>query len=241
MQGALSYARFSASIPVFPLPGPKGPRVWHDPTPMTYDGSRPDANYRGRNEAMTMQPPFRPTRAQVMAAHDKTVPDLIGPNLRVLFVGINPGLYTAAIGHHFGRPGNRFWPAMHLGGFTRRLLSPFESAELLADGYGITNLVARATATAAELSAQELVAGAKRLVRKLRRYRPAIAAVVGLGAYRVAFGKKDAAVGRQEQRIGDTVLWVLPNPSGLNAHFQVPELGRLFGELRRFADELVSS
>ena len=180
-----------------------------------------------------MEQPWRPTKAQLLAAKDAVVPDLIAPGLKVLFAGINPGLYTAAIQHHFGRPGNRFWPALHGGGFTPRVLSPFEERELLRLGYGITNVVDRATATADELKREELIAGGKKLVAKVKKYRPRVLAVVGLGAYRVAFDRPKAQVGRQEETIGDTRLWVLPNPSGLNAHYQPKDLARVFGELRR--------
>ena len=180
----------------------------------------------------------RPTRAELEAARELSVPDLIAPNLRVLFCGINPGLYTAAIGHHFGRPGNRFWPAMFAGGFTDQLLSPYDSGELLARGYGITNIVARATARADELTDEELVKGGRALISKIKRYQPRIAAVLGVVAYRVAMGRKEAKVGRQEEMIGETVLWVLPNPSGLNAHYQPGELARVFGELKEASDRL---
>ena len=180
-----------------------------------------------------MERPWRPTKAQLLAAKDKLVPDLIAPGLKVLFAGINPGLYTAAVQHHFGRPGNRFWPALHGGGFTPRVLSPFEERELLRLGYGITNVVGRATATADELSREELIAGGKKLVAKVKRFRPRVLAVVGLGAYRVAFARAKAQVGPQEEMIGPTRLWVLPNPSGLNAHYQPNDLARVFGELRR--------
>lgn len=187
-------------------------------------------------------PPFRPTRQQVLAARGKTIPDVIAPNLNVLFCGINPGLYTAAIGHHFGRPGNRFWPAMYGGGFTSRLLSPYEERELLASGYGITNLVARATATADEVSAEELIEGARRLRRKVNRYSPRYVAVVGIGAYRVAFQRPEAQVGLQEETIGRSELWLLPNPSGLNAHYSVGELAKVFRSLRlRVEEELTGS
>lgn len=175
---------------------------------------------------------FKPTRAQLLAAQGKGVRDVIATGLRVLFCGINPGLYTAAVGHHFARPGNRFWPALHEAGFTPRLLSPFEEEELLGMGLGITNLVNRATATADELGVEELVAGGARLVRKVKRLRPGFVAVVGLGAYRMAFGRPEARVGRQEEKIGRSVVWVLPNPSGLNAHYQLKDLARVFRDLR---------
>ena len=177
--------------------------------------------------------PWKPTREQLAAAASKTVPDLIAPNLKVLFCGINPGLYTAAIGHHFGRPGNRFWPALHAAGFTPRLLSPFEERALLTWGYGITNMVARATAAADELSDAEMVEGGRKLVAKIERYEPRVVAVVGVGAYRVAFDRKKAKVGRQpDHRIADSDVWVLPNPSGLNAHYNLREMAAAFRELR---------
>ena len=176
--------------------------------------------------------PWKPTKEQLLAATEKTVRDVIGPDLRVLFSGINPGLYTAAVGHHFARPGNRFWPALYAGGFTERVLSPFEERELLKSGYGITNVVARATATADLLTKEEIVKGGERLRAKVLRYRPRVLAVLGVGAYRTAFNQPKATVGRQEERIGDTLLWVLPNPSGLNANYQAPDLARLFRELR---------
>ena len=174
----------------------------------------------------------RPTKADLEAARDKTVPDVIGPGLDVLFCGINPGLYTAAIGHHFGKPGNRFWPALHVSGFTPRLLSPYEERELLDLGLGVTNVVMRTTAAAAELSDDELKKGAATLRKKVLRHRPRYLAVLGLGAYRVGFGIKKATVGPQEPTIGDTNVWLLPNPSGLNAHYQLPNLAREFRRLR---------
>jgi double-stranded uracil-DNA glycosylase len=175
----------------------------------------------------------RPTKAQVAAAVGRTVPDLIRPDLTVLFCGINPGLYSGATRHHFARPGNRFWPALHAAGFTRTLLSPWDEHLLLDDGLGITNLVARATATAAELSAEELRAGRRRLERKVAQYRPRWVAVVGIGAYRTAFDRPKAAMGGQQERLGGSALWVLPNPSGLNANHQLPELTQAFRALRR--------
>jgi len=180
-----------------------------------------------------MKEPFKPTPEQLRAAHGKTLPDVIAPDLKVLFCGINPGLYTAAIGHHFGRPGNRFWPTLHRAGFTPRLLSPYEERELLPLGYGITNVVDRATAAADELSAEEYVAGGKKLEAKVRQYWPRVLAVLGVGAYRTAFDRRGAAVGRQEETIGNAAVWVLPNPSGLNAHYQAGTLAEVFAELRR--------
>jgi TDG/mug DNA glycosylase family protein len=186
---------------------------------------------------MLAAPPPRPTKADLIAAAQKTVPDLIAPNLKVLFVGINPGLYTAAIGRHFGRPGNRFWPALFAGGFTERLLSPYENESLLERRYGITNLVSRATARADELTSEELRAGAKSLAKKVRRYRPKIAAIVGITSYRIAFDRPAAQLGLQEERIADASIWVLPNPSGLNAHYQPAALAKLFRELREAAEQ----
>jgi double-stranded uracil-DNA glycosylase len=180
--------------------------------------------------------PWKPTKQQLLAAKDKTVRDVIAPGLGVLFCGINPGLYTAAVGHHFARPGNRFWPALYAAGFTERLLSPFGERELLKSGYGITNVVMRASAAAEELSREELREGGKRLAAKVRRYRPRALAILGLGAYRVAWERPKAVIGRQQETIGETIIWVLPNPSGLNAHYQAKELGRLFLELKSAVD-----
>ncbi|HEY4322042.1 MAG TPA: G/U mismatch-specific DNA glycosylase [Gemmatimonadales bacterium] len=175
--------------------------------------------------------PVRPTRAEQLAAENTTIPDLIAPGLRVLFCGINPGLYSGATGHHFAKPGNRFWPALHASGFTPHLVSPANERELLDHGVGITNFIARTTATAAELGREEYPAGRKTLERKIRKYHPRWLAIVGLGAYRIGFADPFAVVGRQERMIGSTGVWVLPNPSGLNAHYQPKELARLFGEL----------
>ncbi len=177
----------------------------------------------------------KPTKADLLAAADKFVPDVIAPGLRVLFCGINPGLYSAATGHHFARPGNRFWPTLHAAGFTPRKLHPSEERELLALGYGITNVVERASAAADELSESEVVAGGKRLIARVKRYKPRFLAVLGIGAYRVAFVKPKASLGEQTERVGETRVWVLPNPSGLNAHYQADSLTRLFRELREAA------
>jgi TDG/mug DNA glycosylase family protein len=173
----------------------------------------------------------RPDKAQIAAAAGKTVPDLIRPGLKVLFCGINPGLYSGATGHHFARPGNRFWPALHLAGFTPRLLSPWEEHLLLDLGLGITNLVARATASAAELRVSELLAGRRRLEQKVKRYSPRYVAVVGIGAYRTAFERPGALMGQQPESIARSGLWVLPNPSGLNANHQLADLVRAFAAL----------
>ncbi len=160
---------------------------------------------------------------------------MIAPGLRVLFCGINPGLYSGATGHHFARPGNRFWPTLHRAGFTARQLHPTEQRELLNAGYGVVNLVNRTTATAAELEPGEFVAGRKRLAAKLRRYRPRVVAFLGVGAYAQAFGVKSAAIGLQDQEFEGAQVWVLPNPSGLNANYQLPDLVRLFRALKRSA------
>jgi TDG/mug DNA glycosylase family protein len=180
------------------------------------------------------QPPRRPTPAEVQAAKGRTIRDVMRKDLDVLFCGFNPGLYTAATGHHFARPGNRFWPALHDSGFTRRRLKPWEQQELLDVGCGATNLVARATATAAELDDDELREGGRRLARKVRRDRPRVVAIVGLGAYRVAFGRPRAVLGRQDETIAGAALWVLPNTSGLNANHQAADFAKAFGELRAF-------
>jgi len=165
------------------------------------------------------------------------VPDVVADGLRVLFCGINPGLMTAATGHHFARPGNRFWPVLHLSAFTPRLLKPSEQDELLSYGLGITNVVARATARADELTSEEYVQGGRLLSAKVQRLRPRRLAVVGVTAYRAAFGDRKAQIGPQERMIGDTQVWVLPNPSGLNAHWTAATMAEEFGRLRAAAAE----
>ena len=180
-------------------------------------------------------PSRRPTLAELQAAAGRTVPDLLAAGLDVLFCGINPGLYSAAVRHHFARPGNRFWPALRSGGFTPRLLDPSEERELLQLRLGITNLVRRATASAGDLTADELRRGAERLTAKVRRFRPRFLAVLGVGAYAEAFGRRQVKLGRQTEPLGGTVVWVLPNPSGLNAYYQLPDLAALFRALRREA------
>ena len=174
----------------------------------------------------------RPTKDELQAATGRTVPDVIAPGLDVLFCGINPGLYSGATGHHFARPGNRFWPALHGAGFTTRLLDPSEEHLLLEAGCGITNLVPRTTAIAAELTKAELADARHALERKVQRYKPRWLAVLGIGAYRIAFDCRDANIGKQPERLGSTGVWVLPNPSGLNAHYQLPDLIHLLAELR---------
>jgi double-stranded uracil-DNA glycosylase len=163
------------------------------------------------------------------------VADVIAPGLRVLFCGINPGLYSGATGHHFARPGNRFWPSLHLSGFTPRRLAPWEEGELLGYGLGITNLVARTTAKASELSDAELRAGGAALADRVSRYRPRWLAVLGVTAYRQAFGLRVGAVGPQDSGLGSARVWLLPNPSGLNAHYQLPDLVAEFARLREAA------
>jgi double-stranded uracil-DNA glycosylase len=175
---------------------------------------------------------WRPTKEQLESARALRVPDVIAPDLDVLFSGINPGLYSGAVKHHFARPGNRFWPALHRSGFTPHELSPFDERELLDLGLGITNIVNRTTARADELTADELRRGAANLKRKAKRYQPRVLAVLGISAYRNAFGVSKATFGLQTQRIHDTEVWVLPNPSGLNAHFQLDRLVESFSELR---------
>jgi double-stranded uracil-DNA glycosylase len=174
----------------------------------------------------------RPTAGDVAAARGGTIPDVARPGLRVLFCGINPGLYSAATGHHFARPGNRFWPALHRSGFTPREFRPDEQDQLLGLGLGITNIVARATARADELTTQELAEGGELLRDKARRLRPRWLAIVGVTAFRAAFGQPHATVGAQRLTIGVTSLWVLPNPSGLNASWTTPKLIEAFRDLR---------
>lgn len=173
-----------------------------------------------------------PSKGEIAKAKNRTIQDVIAPNLKILFCGINPGLYSAAVGHNFARPGNRFWPTMFKAGFTGRLLSPYEERKLLEYGYGITNIVKRATASADELSKEELIEGAKKLKSRVRRYAPEYLAVVGLTAYRTAFKSPKAIIGLQEEKIANTRIWVLPNPSGLNAHHQLPDLIQYFTALR---------
>lgn len=174
-----------------------------------------------------------PSRAELAAAHDKVLPDVLADHLRVLFCGINPGLWSAATGHHFARPGNRFWPALHASGFTPRQLRPDEQETLPSLGLGLTNVVARASARADELSAEELLEGGGLLREKVERHRPAWLAVLGVTAYRSAFSDRHARVGPQDASLGATRVWVLPNPSGLNAHWSAAALA---GELARLRE-----
>lgn len=174
----------------------------------------------------------KPTPADVAAARGKRLRDVLAPGLTVVFCGINPGLYSGATGHHFARPGNRFWTALHRSGWTDRLLDPSEDRTLPRYGIGITNLAPRTTAAASQLTTEELRAGARRLVAKLRRYRPKAAAFLGIEAYRTAFGIAGAGLGRQPEGVGDTQIWVFPNPSGLNAHYRPQDFADLFRGLR---------
>lgn len=173
-----------------------------------------------------------PTKAELAKAANTTLRDVLAPNLQVVFCGINPGLYTAAIGHHFGRPGNRFWKVLHLAGFTPTQLSPYDDASAIDYGFGLTNIVARATARADELSRDEIVSGGQTLCQKLTKYRPRFVAFAGMQAYRIAFHQPAAIVGEQPTRLSGCGAWVLPNPSGLQAHYQLPKLVELFTELR---------
>lgn len=178
----------------------------------------------------------KPTAEELRNAVTKTIPDLIAPGLDVLFCGINPGLYSGATGYHFARPGNRFWPVLYSAGFTDRLLKPDEEAELLARKCGVTVIVERTTATAAELTDEEYRDGRIVLERKVRKYKPRWVAMVGIGAYRVGFDRPKAKIGRQPEKIEGAYLWVLPNPSGLNANHQLPQLTEMFSELKRAID-----
>jgi TDG/mug DNA glycosylase family protein len=185
-----------------------------------------------------MQQPFKPTKEEVRAARGKSVPDVIAPGLKVLFCGINPGLYTAAVGHHFARPGNRFWPALHQAGFTPGQFSPFEEEKLLIYGYGIINIVEHATARADELTAEELAGGGALLEDKVRSFKPLFSAIMGLGAYRLAFRRPKALPGLQPEKLGGiSSAWVLPNPSGLNANYQLKDLVRMLKELKAAVDK----
>ena len=182
--------------------------------------------------------PERPTAEDLRAARGRRLRDVMAPGLAVVFCGINPSLYSAAVGHHFARPGNRFWQALHDGGFTDRLLTAAEDRALLDHRCGLTNLVARATAAADELAPDELAAGALRLAAKVRRMAPGCVAFLGLGAYRLGFGHRAARIGRQRETLGGARVWVLPNPSGRTAAYQRADFARLFRELR---DDVISA
>lgn len=173
-----------------------------------------------------------PSKQELEKASTKLVDDLIKQDLNILFVGINPGLYTAYTGFHYARPGNRFWPTIYVAGFTDRLLKPSESAEMLQYGYGMTNVVARASVSASEISREEYQEGGKILFAKILKYKPKWVAFVGIQAYREAFDKPKAKTGLQSDKIGEANIWVLPSPSGLNAHYKPADFARMFREFR---------
>jgi double-stranded uracil-DNA glycosylase len=183
-------------------------------------------------------------RAELEAFRDAAVPDLVGPGLRLLFVGINPGLWTAATQTHFAHPGNRFYPALRRAGIIDRDLdqaaglSEEERRYLISRGLGITNLVNRATARADELGIAELRAGCQRLTEFVRRHRPAVVAVAGVTAYRTAFSRPRARGGEQPETLADALLWVVPNPSGLNAHDTLATLAEAYAAPARAAGVL---
>jgi double-stranded uracil-DNA glycosylase len=181
------------------------------------------------------------TRADLEAAANKRVNEILAPNLRVLFCGINPSLYSAYTGYNFARPGNRFWPTLYASGFTDRLLAPSESKKLLDYGLGIANLVARPTATADELTTDELREGGNLLLEKIEKFRPQVLAMLGITAYRTAFQRPRTIMGRQPEPLGSALLWVLPNPSGLNAHYTPADLARVFHEFRLEIERLPGS
>ena len=178
----------------------------------------------------------KPTKEDLRDAINRTTEDLIDYDLKVLFCGINPGIWSGATGFHFAKPGNRFWKTLHLAGFTDRVLLPSEEHELLERGYGITSFCKRTTARADELSNAEIINGGKLLVKRVEKYKPEHLAVLGITAYRTAFQKPKAKIGLQTEKISDTNIWLLPNPSGLNAHYQLNDLAKLFGEVQRVSN-----
>ena len=179
---------------------------------------------------------FKPTKEDLRDAINRTTEDLIDYHLKVLFCGINPGMWSGATGFHFAKPGNRFWKTLHLAGFTNRVLHPSEEHELLENGYGITSFCKRTTARADELTAEEYVEGGKILVKKIEKYKPRFLGVLGIGAFRTAFNEPKAKLGLQTEKIGGARVWLLPNPSGLNAHYQLNDLARLYSELKEFTE-----
>ena len=179
----------------------------------------------------------KPTKQELLEAVHKTISDVIAPDLKVLFCGINPGLYSGATGHHFARPGNRFWKTLYSAGFSQNLLAPHEQDELLKNGYGITNICERTTARADELTTEEIKAGGENLRAKVLQYKPKFLAVLGITTYRIAFDQPKAVLGLQTEKIGATRVWVLPNPSGLNAHYQANQLAELFIRLRETVEK----
>jgi TDG/mug DNA glycosylase family protein len=180
---------------------------------------------------------FKPSKEDLRDAVNRSTEDLIDYNLKVLFCGINPGIWSGATGFHFAKPGNRFWKVLHRAGFTGRQLHPSEENELLELGYGITSFVKRTTARADELTAEEYVEGGKLLVKKIEKYKPRNLAVLGIGAYRAAFNQPKAKLGLQDEKIAGASVWLLPNPSGLNAHYQVDDLALLFAEVRKAVEK----
>jgi TDG/mug DNA glycosylase family protein len=175
---------------------------------------------------------FKPSKEDLRDAANRTTEDLIDYDLKVLFCGINPGIWSGATGFHFAKPGNRFWKALHFGGFSDRVLHPSEEHELIENGCGITSFCKRTTARADELTTEEYIEGGKHLVKKIEKFNPQFLAVLGIGVYRTAFNRPKAKLGLQEEKIGKTKIWLLPNPSGLNAHYQINDLAKLFSELR---------
>lgn len=179
-----------------------------------------------------MQQPSRPTRDELEAARGREIRHVLARDLALVFVGINPGLWSGATGHHFAKPGNRFWPTLHRSGFTDRQLAPHEDVLLPRYALGVTNLVGRTTARADELTDDEIRDGARALARRLRPYRPRTVAVVGVGAFRLGFERPKAGIGPSDVELAGARVWALPNPSGLNAHYQLDDLARVFAELR---------
>ncbi len=177
---------------------------------------------------------FKPTKEDLRDATNRTTEDLIDYNLKVLFCGINPGIWSGATGFHFAKPGNRFWKTLHLAGFTDRVLHPSEEYELLERGYGITSFCKRTTARADELTADELIEGGRLLIKKLEKYQPKTLSVLGITAFRAAFEQPKAQLGLQPDKIANIPVWVLPNPSGLNAHYQLNDLAKLFRQILKF-------
>jgi double-stranded uracil-DNA glycosylase len=180
----------------------------------------------------------RPTRAELQASANKTVADVIAPGLKILFCGINPGLYTAAVGHHLHAPAtvsgpHSIWVVLH-----PACCPPMKKENFYNTDMESPTWWARATAGADELRPEEYLLGGQELEKKVLQYHPQCLAILGLGAYRSAFRRKQAVIGRQDEKIGEAIVWVLPNPSGLNAHYQINDLGRLFQELRLAVEEL---
>jgi len=201
--------------------------------PLTEPGLQADSSGSASGcEADAMSATGRPTRAELAVARGKRIPHVLAEDLALVFVGINPGLWSGATGHHFAKPGNRFWPTLHRSGFTDRQLMPHEDVLLPRYGLGVTNMVGRTTARADELAPDEIRTGGRSLARRLRPFRPRAVAIVGLGAFRIAFDRPGAQVGRSDVVVAGAPVWVLPNPSGLNAHYQLDGLAACFAELR---------